>query len=185
MTLDPRIQDLIQRWHELRQRGRMLSAEELCRDCPELISEVQRHLPGGEPGLPLPPGPDEALAPVSPTIEFRPAAAGPEPRFSLDDQAAPREQELSISSDSYQALAPQPAPPQPQPPDAEDEEYADDHPAGPLGRASAGAGLVLAVLRFGLDSLRALPARVVGAFLALLLTVVVLLLCAYFRLFSR
>jgi tRNA A-37 threonylcarbamoyl transferase component Bud32 len=52
----PQVHDLLKRWKELRDRGKPISSEELCRDCPGLLSEVRRLLdepgPGGErPGV--------------------------------------------------------------------------------------------------------------------------------------
>src|SRR5215831_8377610 len=56
MVVDDRLMDLLLQWEELREQGRLVSAEELCRDCPELLDEVRRRLrfldavrPGGEP----------------------------------------------------------------------------------------------------------------------------------------
>ena len=57
MSVDHRLMDLLLQWEELREQGRLVSAEELCRDCPELLDEVRRRLrflgavrPEGEPG---------------------------------------------------------------------------------------------------------------------------------------
>lgn len=44
MPLDPRIQELFHRWEEAHQRGQDLSLQELCRDCPELIPEIERRI---------------------------------------------------------------------------------------------------------------------------------------------
>src|SRR5438309_776854 len=44
MGTDTRVYDLLLRWEELRKRGEAVSAEELCRDCPELLSELQRRI---------------------------------------------------------------------------------------------------------------------------------------------
>ena len=56
MAADDRLVDLLLQWEELREQGRPVSAEELCRDCPELLDEVRRRLrfldavrPEGEP----------------------------------------------------------------------------------------------------------------------------------------
>src|SRR5215831_23628 len=56
MVVDDRLMDLLLQWEELREQGRPVSAEELCRDCPELLDEVRRRLrfldavrPEGEP----------------------------------------------------------------------------------------------------------------------------------------
>ncbi len=39
---DPRIENLLVRWQELKDQGLEPSVEELCRDCPELTSELRR-----------------------------------------------------------------------------------------------------------------------------------------------
>ncbi|MCE9568098.1 MAG: protein kinase [Planctomycetes bacterium] len=44
MPSEDRLMDLLLEWEELREQGRLVSAEELCRDCPELIDEVQRRI---------------------------------------------------------------------------------------------------------------------------------------------
>lgn len=61
----PQVHDLLKRWKELRDRGKPISSEELCRDCPELLPEVRRlldeHVPTGEPaGANQATPPDEA-----------------------------------------------------------------------------------------------------------------------------
>lgn len=69
MTLDERILQLLSRWEDLREQGQTPTAEELCRDCPDLLAEVKRrvdHLERltpcsastteGEERYPLPPG---------------------------------------------------------------------------------------------------------------------------------
>jgi hypothetical protein len=69
MAFDDRLVDLLLRWEEMREQGRLVSAEELCRDCPELLDEVRRRLrflvavrPEGEPDA----GATKALdAPIS------------------------------------------------------------------------------------------------------------------------
>jgi tetratricopeptide (TPR) repeat protein len=38
------LDDLITRWHELRQQGQTPSAEELCADCPERLDDLKQHL---------------------------------------------------------------------------------------------------------------------------------------------
>jgi WD40 repeat protein/serine/threonine protein kinase len=45
MAADDRLMDLLLQWEELREQGRPVSPEELCRDCPELVDEVRRRLP--------------------------------------------------------------------------------------------------------------------------------------------
>jgi hypothetical protein len=37
MSDDTKIDELLDRWEELREQGKSISPEELCRDCPELI----------------------------------------------------------------------------------------------------------------------------------------------------
>src|SRR5438132_1395025 len=44
MTFDARVLDLLLRYAEMHQRGQPITPEELCRDCPELLEEVQRRL---------------------------------------------------------------------------------------------------------------------------------------------
>jgi hypothetical protein len=44
MAVDDRLVELLLRWEELRDQGQLLSAEELCRDCPDLLEEVRRRL---------------------------------------------------------------------------------------------------------------------------------------------
>jgi tetratricopeptide (TPR) repeat protein/tRNA A-37 threonylcarbamoyl transferase component Bud32 len=44
MSLNERILNLLRRYEELHEQGRSPSLEELCRDCPDLLPEVQRRL---------------------------------------------------------------------------------------------------------------------------------------------
>jgi serine/threonine-protein kinase len=44
MALNPQVLDLLLRWEERCERGEMLSPEELCRDCPELLPEVRQRI---------------------------------------------------------------------------------------------------------------------------------------------
>jgi tetratricopeptide (TPR) repeat protein len=41
---DPRLSELLLRWEELRDQGRPAAPEDLCRDCPELVEELRRHV---------------------------------------------------------------------------------------------------------------------------------------------
>jgi serine/threonine protein kinase len=41
---DPRLNELLLRWEELREQGQSLSAEELCRTCPELAEELRHRI---------------------------------------------------------------------------------------------------------------------------------------------
>ena len=44
MTPDDRIDEIMFRWEEARQQGRVLSAEELCAECPDLMDELRRRI---------------------------------------------------------------------------------------------------------------------------------------------
>jgi hypothetical protein len=44
METDPRVSELLLRWQELRQEGRIVTAAELCADCPELAGELERRM---------------------------------------------------------------------------------------------------------------------------------------------
>src|SRR5262249_29872288 len=44
MAMDPRIDELLLRWRELRQHGQDVAAEALCADAPELLPEFRRAL---------------------------------------------------------------------------------------------------------------------------------------------
>lgn len=44
MVLDPQIARILLRWEDLRAQGQIVSPEELCVDCPQLIAEVKRGL---------------------------------------------------------------------------------------------------------------------------------------------
>jgi tetratricopeptide (TPR) repeat protein/tRNA A-37 threonylcarbamoyl transferase component Bud32 len=44
MPLDERISNLLMQWEDAREQGYTLTPEELCRDCPELLAEVERHV---------------------------------------------------------------------------------------------------------------------------------------------
>jgi WD40 repeat protein/serine/threonine protein kinase len=46
MTADPRVLQLILRWEEQRDQGQVLTPEELCHDCPELLESVRDQLAG-------------------------------------------------------------------------------------------------------------------------------------------
>jgi serine/threonine protein kinase len=79
MPGETRLDDLLRRYRECRARGQAVSAEELCRDCPELLAALRerigeqqtRTLAGGE----APPATDLA----APSAELRPLQAGYEP----------------------------------------------------------------------------------------------------------
>src|SRR5262249_21189438 len=44
MTNETRLSELIARWRELRRLGQPAPAEDLCRDCPELLDELRRRI---------------------------------------------------------------------------------------------------------------------------------------------
>jgi serine/threonine-protein kinase len=58
MTNTERISDLLLRWDDLREQGQSVSAEELCRDCPELLDEVRRQIQALEAMYQVPNGDD-------------------------------------------------------------------------------------------------------------------------------
>jgi WD40 repeat protein len=44
MTTTTSLNDLVQRWQELRSQGQAVSADEICIDCPELLDELRRQI---------------------------------------------------------------------------------------------------------------------------------------------
>ncbi len=44
MPIHPKVEELLRRWQALAQKGTVLSAEELCRDHPEHLEELKRHI---------------------------------------------------------------------------------------------------------------------------------------------
>jgi serine/threonine protein kinase len=64
MIEDPRLTELLLRWRESVERGAPLTAEELCRDCPELIDGVKRLIDFWQSAHPLlrVPGPQQPPA---------------------------------------------------------------------------------------------------------------------------
>ena len=44
MADQTRLDELLDQWEEAREEGQELTAEELCRDCPELLDEVKRQI---------------------------------------------------------------------------------------------------------------------------------------------
>src|SRR5690349_16671857 len=44
MPSDERLEELLDRWEELEAAGHLITAEELCRDCPDLVDEVWQRL---------------------------------------------------------------------------------------------------------------------------------------------
>lgn len=44
MPIDPQLQELLDRWEDLRERGKEISAQELCREHPELLEELKRRI---------------------------------------------------------------------------------------------------------------------------------------------
>src|SRR3970040_1117539 len=41
---DPRLTDLLVRWKELKRQGQLVTPEDLCRDCPELLEALKLHV---------------------------------------------------------------------------------------------------------------------------------------------
>ena len=44
MNNDPRIAELLDRWEDLLEQGKQISPEDLCRECPELVTELWRRI---------------------------------------------------------------------------------------------------------------------------------------------
>jgi len=44
MSADSQVRELLLEWETLRKQGRIVSAESLCRDCPELVESLQQHI---------------------------------------------------------------------------------------------------------------------------------------------
>jgi serine/threonine protein kinase len=44
MPVDPKVQELVDRWEDLREQGKEVSAQELCREHPELLDELERRI---------------------------------------------------------------------------------------------------------------------------------------------
>jgi formylglycine-generating enzyme required for sulfatase activity len=80
MATDDPLDRLISRWRQRRSEGQPLCAEELCRDCPELLPEVQRRLRELEQA----PG-EVDLA----TLPAAPSSSGPPPPFFAPAAAFP------------------------------------------------------------------------------------------------
>jgi serine/threonine protein kinase len=73
MSADGPISDLLLRWEELREQGQTVSAEELCRDCPELAEEVRRRIEALEAVYRVPNRPPaETQAEAAPRPAFAP-----------------------------------------------------------------------------------------------------------------
>jgi WD40 repeat protein/tRNA A-37 threonylcarbamoyl transferase component Bud32 len=52
MARETRLQELLRQWQQSREKGKPLAPEELCRDCPELLPELRRHLRPNEAAEP-------------------------------------------------------------------------------------------------------------------------------------
>ena len=59
MPLDPRLAELLLRWEQHRVEGRVVSAEELCRDCPELTQQLAERMSALQTSQSLHSTPDE------------------------------------------------------------------------------------------------------------------------------
>src|SRR5262245_43107921 len=51
MSTDPRLTDLVRRWHELRRQGESVTPEQLCHDCPDLVEPLRVQLRNEEDPL--------------------------------------------------------------------------------------------------------------------------------------
>jgi serine/threonine-protein kinase len=69
------VSELLLRWEELRERGQPVSAQELCRDCPELTDEVRRRISVLEAVYRVP---NRLPSDTQPERAARPAAAPPQ-----------------------------------------------------------------------------------------------------------
>src|SRR5438105_2208562 len=75
MTLDTRVLDLVSRWDDLREQGKKITPEELCRDCPELVNEVKRRIKDLQELEPVLDSAQEDDTPTSPP-QWEPADSG-------------------------------------------------------------------------------------------------------------
>ena len=76
MTHDPRLGDLLLDWEEAVQHGRPVSAEELCRDCPELLDDLRRQIQALETIAPVLALPARSKSPDDVTASYhRPTRA--------------------------------------------------------------------------------------------------------------
>jgi serine/threonine protein kinase len=80
MSTDPRLRPLLDRWQLARLSGEPLSAEDLCRDCPELRVQVEQHIaviaahvsPATEPPSERAPHPSSTFPPTIPDLSPTP-----------------------------------------------------------------------------------------------------------------
>src|SRR5262245_29270714 len=76
--------DLLERWQEARDQGRDLPATELCRDHPELLPELDRHLSDlrrlDRLAADLAPGDLQTAEPAAPGVTTMPDPHPPDPR---------------------------------------------------------------------------------------------------------
>jgi hypothetical protein len=75
MSDEPRVSDLLLHWEELREQGRPVPVEELCRDCPELLDELRRRVRALEALDPLL-GPRPKPAAAGATLDHGASAGG-------------------------------------------------------------------------------------------------------------
>jgi WD40 repeat protein/Flp pilus assembly protein TadD len=83
----PSVNDLLERWHEMRQQGRTLSLEQLCADCPERAAHLREHVRAAaamEPFLAVAGGADIATLPP-------PRAGGNAGDVTLAPSSGPRQ----------------------------------------------------------------------------------------------
>src|SRR5262245_36434205 len=89
MTPDAVLCDLLRRWEEARQRGESVTPEQLCRDCPDRVSDLRRRIAALDlravgTAEPTASGAGPAPAPLAPAAQTLlqscpPVAPGPEP----------------------------------------------------------------------------------------------------------
>jgi WD40 repeat protein len=80
MSTETRLDDLLRRWEEHQRRGQPITAEELCRDCPELLEPFRR-------GLAALQKVDDLLGTLSPAGPDGPATESDVPAGQLDSGA--------------------------------------------------------------------------------------------------
>jgi len=83
MSTDPRLDDLLERWEDMLEKGQQVSPEELCRDCPELLADLKTEIRQMQwVGDLLEPGPQNAVGAGDPTQIETPRILG---RYRLDE----------------------------------------------------------------------------------------------------
>jgi WD40 repeat protein len=102
MATKTRLAELLLRFEELRQAGQAPTAEELCRDCPELLEPLKRHIELFGPS-------DSAQPSVTETQSTSQALAGtlkPSPHVPQGDQTLPAPPPLPVAGGSSLDIRP-------------------------------------------------------------------------------